>query len=83
MSFVLAEAFAALAIFPCCFALIPLVAILIGLAMTAFWVWMLVDACTNPALEKNNDRILWVLVILFAHGLGAIIYFFVARKPKT
>ena len=50
------------------------------LAAIAFWIWMLVDCITNEPGE-GNDKLIWALVILFAHGLGAIIYF-LARRPN-
>ena len=52
---------------------------LLALAATAFWIWMLVDCIKNEPSE-GNDKLIWALVILFAHGLGAIIYF-MARRP--
>ena len=56
--------------------------ILIGLLvllLSAFWIWMLVDCATREP-GGSNDKIVWILVILFAHGLGALIYYF-ARRP--
>ncbi len=40
---------------------------------------MLVDCLQNPSLQ-GNDKIVWVLVILFLHVLGALIYFFVGKS---
>ena len=54
---------------------------LLALAATAFWIWMLVDCITNEPSE-GNDKLIWALVILFAHGLGAIIYFMVRRPNR-
>jgi hypothetical protein len=52
------------------------------LAMFVFWVWMLVDCLQNPRLE-GAEKIVWVLVIIFLHGLGAILYFFIGRSKST
>ena len=52
---------------------------LLALAATAFWIWMLVDCLMNEPSE-GNDKLVWAMVILFTHGLGAIIYF-LARRP--
>jgi len=52
---------------------------LVLLAM-AFWIWMLIHAVTNSGLG-DGEKIAWVLVILFLHFLGALIYFAVGR-PK-
>ncbi len=66
--------------------LLPLVllfAIPIGLAMLAFWVWMLIHAIQNKGLN-DGERIAWVLVIVLVHFLGAVLYFFIGNpKGKT
>jgi hypothetical protein len=54
----------------------------IVLAMFAFWIWMLIHAITNKGL-RDTDKIIWVLVVLFLHFLGALIYFFVGRPKAT
>jgi len=60
-----------------------LMIIAVAMAFFAFWVWMLIDALRNKALT-DNEKLVWVLVIVFLHFLGAIIYFFVARsKPAA
>jgi hypothetical protein len=48
---------------------------------SVFWLWMLVDALTNTSLDSTM-KVVWALVIFFLHILGALIYFFVARKPR-
>ena len=57
-----------------------LVFIPIGLAMLAFWIWMLIHAIQNKGLS-DGEKIGWVLAIALLHFLGALIYFFVGR-PK-
>lgn len=52
----------------------------IGIAGTLFWLWMLIDCATKEPSE-GNDKLIWVIVIIFTNLLGAIIYFFV-RRPK-
>ena len=60
---------------------IVLVAIVLGVLTTIFWIWMLVDCVTNKTL-RDNQKIGWIIVILFTHLLGAIIYYFVVRSPR-
>ena len=55
-----------------------LIFVLIGLAATVFWIWMLVDAITRPM--DSTQKLIWVLVIVFLHVLGALVYFFVGRN---
>jgi uncharacterized RDD family membrane protein YckC len=49
------------------------------LLLFVFWIWMLIDAIKNPGLS-GTERIVWVLVIVFLHGLGATVYFFAGRQ---
>lgn len=53
---------------------------LFGILASLFWLWVLVDCLINEPSE-GNDKIIWVLVIILTHGLGALIYFF-ARRPQ-
>jgi hypothetical protein len=48
------------------------------LLASVFWIWMLVDCVRNPALQ-DVQKILWFLIILCLHLLGALVYFFCAR----
>ncbi len=50
-----------------------------GIAGTVLWIWMLIDCAVNEP-STGNDKIVWILVIVFAHGLGALIYL-IARRP--
>lgn len=52
--------------------------LIIGILASIFWLWMLIDAVINPALN-GTEKIVWVLVVLFLHVLGAILYFLLAR----
>ena len=57
-------------------------AVVVGLGLLAFWIWMLVDCLRNEPLE-GNDRLLWALVILFTKGIGAVVYYFVRFRKRT
>ena len=61
--------------------LFPLVFFLIGVVGTILWVWMLVD-CATKEPSKGNDKIIWILIILFTHFIGALIYMFVGRPKR-
>jgi len=60
--------------------LFALIACVIGLALFAFWIWMLIHAVTNKGLG-DGEKVGWVLVIFFLHFIGALIYFIIGR-PK-
>ena len=47
-----------------------------------FWLWMLVHAITNRGLS-DVEKLIWVIVMIFTHFLGALIYFFVGRPKKN
>ena len=54
--------------------------LVVGIAGTIFWIWMVVDCATKEPSE-GNDKLVWILVIVFTHLIGALIYFLV-RRPK-
>jgi hypothetical protein len=43
------------------------------------WLWALIDAIRNPALD-NTMRLIWVLVIVLLSLLGAILYLLIGRN---
>jgi hypothetical protein len=48
---------------------------------TAFWIWMIIDCATH---ERNStEKIVWIVIIVFTHLLGALIYFFVRRQGRV
>lgn len=53
----------------------------VGFSLLAFWIWMLVD-CIKHESEDGNNKLIWVLVIIFTQLLGAIIYYFVQRRER-
>ncbi len=48
------------------------------IAAGAFWLWMLIDVLT----KQNEDKAVWVLVVFFLNLVGAMIYYFIARKTR-
>ncbi|MEP0978286.1 MULTISPECIES: PLD nuclease N-terminal domain-containing protein [Cyanophyceae] len=46
-----------------------------------FWLWVLIDCATHESSD-GNTKIVWVLIILFANGIGALIYFFFRRPQR-
>ncbi len=55
---------------------------IIGLITTIFWLWMIVDCILNTALA-GTQKIIWLLVVIFLHFIGALLYFFLARGSRT
>ena len=55
--------------------------LLLGIVATVFWIWMLIDCVTKETNEGNN-RLIWVLIIIFTHWIGALIYLIVRRPQR-
>lgn len=51
---------------------------LITTALGLFWLWMLIDCLA----DQNEDKLVWFLVIFFLSLLGAVLYYFLARKKR-
>ena len=51
----------------------------LGLASTAFWIWMLID-CATKEPDQGHTKAVWILIIVFTHWIGALIYL-LARRP--
>ena len=56
--------------------ILPMLAL--GLLGTIFWIWMLVDCALNEPGDGVN-KVVWILIILFTHFIGALLYFIFRR----
>ena len=70
---------------PCLFMVLWILLAVAGLAVgvlgTVFWIWTIVD-CAKKEKDEGNTKLVWILVILFAHVIGAAIYYFVRRPQR-
>ncbi len=65
------------------FGIAEIIYIVVFLALTAFWIWMLVDAVRTPNSEfRSGTTIVWVLVIVLLGWIGALIYLLVGRPTQ-
>lgn len=57
--------------------------VLVGLIifLFVFWIMMIVD-CAQRKFKNDNDKIVWILVLIFAGFIGAIVYYFVIKNAK-
>ncbi len=53
----------------------------VGVLGSVFWIWMIIDCATKEASE-GNDKLVWTVIIVFTHLIGALIYFFVRRPQR-
>lgn len=59
---------------------LPWIFLFIGIGGTMLWIWMIVDCAINEPSE-GNDKLIWILIIVLTHWIGALIYLLV-RRPK-
>jgi hypothetical protein len=53
----------------------------IAIGTTLFWVWAIID-CATKEPSDGNDKIVWILVIVFTHLIGAILYVLMRRPER-
>lgn len=63
------------------FAGFGLVVLAAALFLFVFWLWMLVD-CLKRDFKRDIDKVVWIIVLIFLHLLGAIVYYFVVKIPS-
>lgn len=61
--------------------LFMLVFAVLVLAASVFWVWMIIE-CATKEPAAGNEKLVWILIIVFTHWVGALIYFFVRRPQR-
>ncbi|MEM5799685.1 MAG: PLDc N-terminal domain-containing protein [Candidatus Aenigmatarchaeota archaeon] len=44
-----------------------------------FWFWMLVDCLSR---KRFDDKLVWVIVLIFLNLLGALLYYFIVKRKK-
>ena len=56
------------------FAIITLI-----ICLFVFWIWMLID-CIGRKFKGDNERLLWVLIIVLGGFIGAALYYFLVKN---
>ena len=54
---------------------------LLGLGGLFFWVFALVDILRNN-FKGDNEKMIWVMVVIFVPFLGTILYFIIGRQNR-
>ncbi len=52
--------------------------IIVGIIILVFWIWMLID-CVKRNFRNDVEKILWVVIMIFAGWVGAIVYYIAIR----
>lgn len=50
------------------------------LALMIFWIWAIIDVANHE--KTDNDRLIWLLVVILLHWIGALIYLLVRRPER-
>ena len=54
---------------------------IVGLLAFVFWIWMIIDVIQNKGLT-DGEKIAWVLVVVFLHCIGALLYFLIGHPKR-
>jgi hypothetical protein len=46
-----------------------------------FWIFMIVDVAKRQ-FPRPDDRIIWILIVVLAGFIGALIYYFVVKRKS-
>ncbi|NQT58294.1 MAG: PLDc_N domain-containing protein [Bacteroidetes bacterium] len=61
--------------------LVTLLFTLVVIGGSIFWIWAIIDCATKESSE-GNEKIIWLLIIIFVNFIGALIYYFVRRPER-
>jgi hypothetical protein len=53
----------------------------IGIGGTIFWLVMIVECATKEA-DTGNNKIVWIVILVFTHIIGAFLYLLVRRPER-
>lgn len=56
--------------------------LLFGLIYTILWIYCLVDVLRSE-FKDANMKIIWVVILLFAQGIGPLVYLVMGKGTKT
>ena len=54
---------------------------ILGLLTFLMWIFALID-CLRSEFEEPNQRLVWVIVIVFVPFLGPLLYFAISKKGR-
>lgn len=63
------------------FLLLILFLILVVILSMVFWIFMIID-CAKRKFPKDDEKVVWILVLVFLGVLGAAIYYFVIKRAS-
>jgi len=66
---------------PIVLVMVSLCIIVLIIAGTIFWIWMLVDCIINKRIS-DGQKAGWILAMLFTHFIGALLYLALGRTAQ-
>jgi len=60
--------------------LIPIIGAVLSIIAFVFWLLMLIDTIKH---SHKDMKLIWVLIIIFTNIIGAIVYYFMERRPRV
>ena len=59
------------------------VGLILGLALLAFIIWMIID-CIQRKFKNDAEKIIWIVLIVLTTWIGSLVYYFVIKisNPK-
>lgn len=51
-----------------------------AIAGFVFWIIMIIDVAQRTNWENENDKTMWILIVILTGVIGALIYYFMVRK---
>ena len=52
---------------------------LVAVVIIILWIWMIID-CAKRKFKNDAEKIIWIVVIVLAGWIGALVYFIVIRS---
>ena len=68
-----------LLLIPFAFAFFMLLILALAVLVFVFWLIILIDV-VRRRFKSDIDKVVWVLVIIFANWIGALIYYFLVYR---
>jgi hypothetical protein len=59
------------------FLLLPILSVVFFI----FWIWLLID-CVTWSFPGQNEKLIWILILIFVPVIGPIVYYFVVKRKR-
>ena len=56
--------------------------VIVGIGGTILWIMAIIDCAKNEPSANDNNKVVWLLIIIFLHFVGAVLYYLVRRPQR-